>query len=150
MDQLDIAIHGTAHDATGGLDALARCMGVGAQVLRNKVCPTTDTHKLSLREAVAMMDATDDDRILHALAMMRGYTLARRALPDAKSIVAAVLAADAEHGDVSREIQDALADGKLTEAEKAAIAHQIQAAQLALDALNSTVQHAPTLLRGVA
>lgn len=147
MDQLDIAIHQTAHDAPGGLEALARKIGLGAQVLRNKVCPTTDTHKLSLREAVAMMDATDDDRILAVLAGMRGYMLERQALPDAQSIVAAVLSADAEHGDVSREIQAALADGKLTEQEKAAISQQIHEAHQALDALNSTVLHAPTQIK---
>lgn len=149
MDQLDIAIHQTAHDAPGGLEALARTIGLGAQVLRNKVCPTTDTHKLSLREAVAMMDASGDDRILAVLADMRGYTLERKALPDAASIVQAVLSADAEHGDVSRSIQEALADGKLTEYEKAAIARQIREAQQTLDALNSTVQHAPTLLKQI-
>lgn len=147
MDQLDIAIHQTAHDAPGGLDALARKIGLGAQVLRNKVCPTTDTHKLSLREALAMMDATNDDRILQVLAGMRGYTLARKALPDAASIVAAVLSADAEHGDVSREIQAALSDGKLTEPERAAIAQQIHDAHTALDVLKSTVLHAPTQIK---
>lgn len=147
MDQLDIAIHQTAHDAHGGLDALARKIGMGAQVLRNKVCPTTDTHKLSLREAVAMMDATDDDRILSVLADLRGYVLERKALPDAQSIVAAVLSADAEHGDVSRAIHDALSDGKLTEQEKAAISRQIREAQQTLDALNSTVLHCSTLLK---
>ena len=147
MDQLDIVIHQTAHDAPGGLDALARKMGVGAQVLRNKVCPTTDTPKLSLREALAMMDATNDDRILHVLASLRGYTLERKALPDASSVFAAVLSASPEHGDVSRAIQDALSDGKMTAAEKAAISQQIHEAHQTLDALNSTVMHAPTLLK---
>lgn len=144
MDQLDIAVHQTAHDAPGGLPALARKIGVGEQVLRSKVCPTTDTHKLSLREALAVMDATNDDRILSVLAEMRGYTLARKALPDAHSIVAAVLSADAEHGDVSREIMCALADGKLTEPERAAITQQINEAHQALNVLKSTVLHAPT------
>jgi len=147
MDQLDIAIHQTAHGKHGDLADLARKMGMHAQVLRNKVCPTTDTHKLSLREAVAMMDATGNDSILEVMAEMRGYTLERKALPDAASIVQAVLSADAEHGDISREIQAALADGKLTEHEKAAISRQIREAQQTLDALNSTVQHAPTLLK---
>lgn len=150
LDQLDIAIHETAHRAPGGLSKLARMIGVREQVLRNKVCPTTDSHKLTLREALAMMEATDDDRILHALAEVRSYTLRRRMLPDAPSIVAAVLASDAEHGDVSRAIQEAIGDGKLTEAEKAAIGQQILKAQQALDALKSTVLHAPTILRGAA
>jgi len=143
MDQLDIAVHQTAHDAPGGLPALARRIGVREQVLRNKVCPTTESFHLNPREALAMMDATDDDRILAVLAEMRGYMLERKQLPDAESIVAAVLSADAEHGDVSREIQAALADGKITETERAAIAKQIHDAHQALDRLNSTVQHTP-------
>lgn len=143
MDQLDIAIHQTALEAKGGIGAVARALGIGEQVFRNKVCPTNETHKLSVREALAMMDATDDDRILHVLAEMRGYTLERKALPDAKSIVAAVLSADAEHGDVSRSIQDAISDGKITEGEKAAITKQIREAQQSLDTLKSTVLNAP-------
>lgn len=147
MDQLDIAIHETAHKAPGGLPALAIKMGKREQTLRSKVCPTTDEHKLTLREALAMMELTGDDRILSVLADLRGYALERKALPDAASIVQAVLSADVEHGDVSREIQAALADGKLTEQEKAAISRQIREAHQTLDALNSTVQHAPTLLK---
>lgn len=148
MDQLDIAIHHTAHDAPGGLSALARKMGMVEQTLRNKVCPTTDSHKLNLREALAIMEITGDDRILEVIAEQRGYTLERKALPDASSIVAAVLSSDAEHGDVSREIMAAIQDGKITPAERAAIAKQIHDAHRALDVLNSTVQHAPTLLKG--
>ena len=147
MDQLDIAIHQTAHGTQGGLDTLARKMGLGAQVLRNKVCPTTESHKLTLREALVIMEITGDDRILEVMAEQRGYTLERKALPDATSIVSAVLTADAEHGDVSREIMAAIADGKLTEAERATISKQIHDAHQALDVLNSTVQHAPTLLK---
>lgn len=148
MDMLDIAIHSTAHDAPGGLPALARKMGLHEQVLRNKVCSTTDTHKLNLREALAMMELTNDDRILYQMAEMRGFTLERKTLPDAKSIVTAVLAADAEQGDVARAIMTAIADGKLTVQEKADIARHIIEAQQTLDALNSTVQHSPTLLNG--
>jgi len=147
MDQLDIAIHQTAHSAKGGLEGLARMMGTGAQVLRNKVCPSNDTHKLTIREAVAMMDATDDDSILRVIAEMRGYTLERKALPDAPSIIDAVLNADAEHGAIAHQIREAIADGKLTEAERAAITNQIKRANDTLDALRSTVTNAPTLLR---
>jgi hypothetical protein len=147
MDQLDIAVHQTAHEGPGGLPALARRIGVREQVLRNKVCPTTEGFHLNLREAVAMMDANDDDRILKILAEMRGYTLQRKRLPDAASIVSAVLSADAEHGDVSRTIQSALADGKLTDKERAAVINQINEAQTALDVLKSTVLHAPTNIR---
>ena len=150
MDQLDIAIHHTAHDAPGGLNSLASKMGKNEQTLRNKVCPTTDSHLLTLREAIAMMDLTNDDRILAVIAEQRGYVLSRKALPDAASLVEAVLNADAEHGDVSRTIRDAIADGKLTEAERAEITSHIDRTHASLDALKSTVLHAPTLLKAVA
>ena len=150
MDQLDIAIHSTAHDAPGGLPALARTMGMHDQVLRNKVCPTTDSHKLNLREAVAMMDITNDDRILFVLAEMRGYVLDRKALPDAKCIVTAVLAVNSQHGDVSRAISEGIADHKLTETEKANIAQHIRRAQQTLDELNATVQRSHTVLSKAA
>lgn len=146
IDQLDIAIHQTAHDTPGGLDALARKMGMSAQVLRNKVCPTTDTHKLSVREMMAIIEITNDDRSLHVLAAQRGYTLARNALPDAVSIVEAVLSADAEHGNVAQQIRASIADGKLTERERADVTAQIKRAHDTLDALQSTVLHAPTIL----
>lgn len=150
MDQLDIAIHSTAHDAPGGLPALARRMGTHEQSFRNKVCPTTDSHKLNLREALAMMDITNDDRILETLAEMRGYTIQRKVLPDASSIISAVLSADADHGGVAREIHAALADGKLTEAERASITKQIHDAKQSLDTLQSTVLHAPTNIKAAA
>jgi hypothetical protein len=150
MDQLDIAIHKTAHDTSGGLSALARAMGIGEQVLRNKVCPTTDTHKLNLREALAMMDMSGDDQILRVLAELRGYTLAKKSLPDAGSIVSAVLRMNSEQGDVSTEIQNSIADFKLTEDERAEICKQIHDAHEALDVLKSTVLHAPVSLKAVA
>lgn len=146
MDTLDVAIHSTAHDAAGGLPALARKMGVHEQVLRNKVCPTTDTHKLILREALAMMELTGDDRILFVMAELRGYVVSRKELPDAKSLVTAVLEANAEEGDVAKSILAAIADGKLTVGEKADIAEHIRMVQNTLDTLNATVQHSPTLI----
>lgn len=143
MDQLDIAIHHTAHEAQGGLPALARSLGMGEQVLRNKTCPTTDTHKLSLREALAMMDATNDDRILQVLADLRGYTLSRNRQPASATIMAAVLSTDTAHGDIARAIQSALEDGVLTEREKANIADFVNKEQAALDELRITVVRSP-------
>lgn len=144
MDQLDIAIHSTAHNASGGLPALARMLGMHEQVLRNKVCATTESHKLNLREALAIMDATNDDQILVELARLRGYTIERNVLPNASSIVAAVLNADAEQGDISRAIQQAIADGKLTETDKHNINKEICEAEQALGVLKSTIHSAPT------
>ena len=75
MDQLDIAVHQTAHDAPGGLPNLAKCMGINEQVFRNKVNPHCDTHHLNVREMVAMMLLTNDTQIMDALAIEFGDPL---------------------------------------------------------------------------
>jgi hypothetical protein len=150
MDQLDIAIHQTGLEAHGGIEALARRLGIGAQVLRNKLCPTTDTHKLTLRESMSMMDATGDCRILVVMNEMLGYEApVRKKLPDAQSIVQAVLGSDVEHGDTMRTIQHAISDGKITEKEKADIIHHIERERERLEVLQSTMTHAPTFLKVV-
>lgn len=147
MDQLDIAIHQTAHVAPGGLEALARTMGISAQVLRNKVCPTTETHKLGVREALAMMEIANDDRILEVMAQQRGRTLGHIELPCATSIIRAVLSEDAEHGGIAKQINSALADGRLTEREKSDITRQIARTIDTLNALASSIVKSPTLLK---
>ena len=150
MDQLDIAIHQTGLEADGGIEALARRLGKNPQVLRNKLCPTTETHQLTLREAISIMDATDDDRILAVMNEMRGYEApVRKKLPDARSIVEAVLGSDAEHGETMRSIQTAISDGKLTEIERGNITKHIERERKRLDVLQSTMAHAPTSLRQV-
>jgi hypothetical protein len=94
-----------------------------------------------------MMDATGDYRILEVVSEMCGFVLSHKPMPSSSSIVSAVLTSDAEHGDVSRTIRDAIADGKLTDAEKSQITKQIHEAQTSLDALRSTVMQSPTMLR---
>lgn len=150
LDQLDIAIHETAHRAPGGLPALARTMGLNEQVLRNKVNPTTDSNKLNVREMLAIIDIANDDQILRVLASMRGYRLESNTQADAPGIVSAMLAADAEHGDVPRAISESIADGKLTERERANIIKQINEARARLDVLSSTVLHAPASIGKLA
>ncbi|BBE51161.1 Phage regulatory protein CII [Ferriphaselus amnicola] len=147
MDALDLAIHGTAHEANGGLPALARQMGVGEQVLRNKVCPTSDTHKLNLREALAMMLLTHDTRILECLARELDCTVQPNRFPGARGIVDAVLHSDVEHGDVARSVMSAISDGKLTEAERAECQAQIAEAIQSLQAVADVVHRSPIMLR---
>lgn len=139
MDQLDIAIQSTATNATGGIKGLSQKMGVNHQTLINKCNPNSETHKLTLREAMAMMINTGDVQILEVLASELGYTIEPKASRSTKDLMAAVLTADAEHGDVGRSIQEALADGRLTPREVAKVRDEVSEAKRALDDLLSTV-----------
>jgi hypothetical protein len=136
MDQLDLAVHGTAHDF--GLPELARKLAIREQVFRNKVNPTDETHKLTLREAVAMMDVAGDTRILEAVCSLFGGEFVRhaeRAMP--RDLLRALLAVDAENGDVNRSIKAALRDGRISPRELREIRQEITEARLALDDLDA-------------
>ena len=76
MDVLDAAYH-TAQEFPGGISALALRMGKSPSVLMNKLNTNIDSHHLTLREAQTMMDVTDNDAILFAMAEHRGYDLVR-------------------------------------------------------------------------
>ncbi|MDW5417728.1 phage regulatory CII family protein [Iodobacter sp. CM08] len=67
----DAAYH-CAHAYPGGVESLAPRMGIGAQVLRNKLNPNTNSHKLTLAEADLLIGITGDKSVLHALAMTHG------------------------------------------------------------------------------
>lgn len=150
MDALDLAVYGTAHDATGGMPALARQMGIGEQLLRNKVNPTSEHNKLNLREALAMMLLTNDIRILECLAREMGCTVQRQAFPGARGIIDAVLKSDAEHGDVARSVLASISDGKLTEIERAECQTQISEAIQSLQAVAEVIHRSPVMLRSAS
>lgn len=140
MDALDIAIHQSAHEARGGLSALAKRLGIGEQVLRNKCNPNTETHKLGVREALAVMLDTEDLRILEALAQELGCRVSREPSPQsARGLIEAVLAAEVEHGDVGRAILDALRDQRISPREAAEIKREIYEARTALEVLEASV-----------
>lgn len=139
MDQLDLAIQTTAMNAPGGMKGLSQKMGVNHQTLINKCNPNSDTHKLTLREALAMMINTGDVQILEVLAAELGYRLEQKQSRPARDLMSAVLTADAEHGDVGRTIHEALMDGRLTPREVATIRDEVSEAKRSLDELLSTV-----------
>lgn len=150
MDQLDIAVHNTSRNFPGGLPALARALGMHEQVFRSKCCPTTDTHKLSLREALAMMLQTGDISILVAMADELGCVVNKKGdLPDIH-IIEAILRVDAEHGDVSRALSNALSDGHLTEHERSDILKEIGHATEALERLRKAVNAIPAGIVSIA
>ncbi len=115
MNIIDSA-HATVHSYQGGSESLAPRLGMSSAVLNSKVNPRTTTHHLSLVEAYRVMDLTGDHRMLHDLAHTLGYVLTPVA-PEVQAdetVMGLVLDLHAAHGELSRELHDALADEVLT------------------------------------
>ncbi len=134
MDQLDKAVHNTAHNSGLDPEIVARIIGVGHQVFLNKTNPTNDRNKLTLREAVAMILATGNAEIVQVMAHIAGGEFVPKAPEVTPGVMAAVLKVVSEQGDVSRAIAGALSDGRISCRE----GHQItQEIDQAMDALRS-------------
>ena len=140
MDQLDIANHDTAHRSGVDIARLADQMGVGYQVLINKVNWSTEQNKLTQREALAMQLVTNTRHIIREECRILGGEFVQREDSDRLDVTTAVLQSAAEHGDVGRTISDALGDGVITVREEAEIKKQITEAREALAQLMLAIQ----------
>lgn len=117
MNLIDAA-HKTVHDYPGGSQSLGPRIDMSPAVLRNKVNPNNDTHHLTLAEADEIMSVTGDHRILHALAAEHGYVLQKAADATTEgTVLQLLLRANAAEGDLDKALNDALADGRLTQNE---------------------------------
>lgn len=134
MNVTDAAYH-TVHDSAGGAAALAsRLKRIDADgnekpmseaVLNSKVNPNTKSHHLTLAEAVAVMDLTGDDRILHAIAAQRGYVAIKVDAPEVSCLHSSMLEAGKAKGELSGLLLRALADGKVTSNEADQVALKV-------------------------
>lgn len=140
MDQLDIAVHNTAHNFDGGVPRLAKIMGKGEQVLRNKCNPNNDDSKLTLREALGMMLVTGDVQILECVASELNYQVVPLEAKREIGLLEAVLKTASECGDVHQAIQDALQDGSITPRELHRIIQEIGEARDALCVLEQSAK----------
>ena len=122
MNILDTA-HAVAHDYPGGCESLAPRIGMSAAVLRSKVNPNTDTHQLTLMNAVAITDMTDDERILEAWLEQRNAVMVK--LPDAteqpdnEEILSRFMSLTVQFGSLARRYSEVTADGEVDEQEMA-------------------------------
>lgn len=140
MDLLDQAVYDTAHGARGGLSRLADSMGLSRQVLINKVNYNNEQNKLSLREALSIMEITQDYSILEEAARMLGYKVEPlNAQPD-KSLLSAIVNAGADHGQVHQTIEAAILDQKINPRELKLISSQVDDAIDALHVLRATIE----------
>jgi len=128
------AVYDTAHKFKGGVQALATVLGVSPGVLYNKTNPTMDSHKVHLEEALSMMLATGDFRILYALAQETQHTcvsLGNYENCSDMELLDLALKLNVRRGEVDREIRDALKDGRVSHEEKLRIRGRMQAAMRA-------------------
>lgn len=117
MKKLEDAVRSAVHNFPGGAQALAEHVGIGAQVLRNKINPNNDTHHLSLSEAVRVVHATADFGVVHAFAEeFGGVFVPLGQCGDARTsaVLADISAMSAGFGDLIREVADDISDGVLT------------------------------------
>lgn len=129
------AAYRVAHEFPGGVPALAQRMGMSSSTLMKKVGLTVDTHHLSLREAVHMQAVTGRFDVLYAMAKSLDHVCLP--VPDqaAGDVHARMAAVGAEVGDVFREVQRVLADGRVTPNERKRVATQVAEAIAALAAV---------------
>lgn len=121
MNILDIA-YNTVHDYPGGATALAPRIGIKSHaVLNSKVNPNTETHHLTLMEAVKIMQITGDYRILHAINTQLGkVSIDLPDIPESQrdvSLMEQMLEISIKKGDVSKAFKEMMADGRVTRGE---------------------------------
>ena len=138
MDNILYAIYQTV--PYGYAAKIADQIGMGQKILANKVNPNNEHHHLQVLELVRLMKVTGDYQALRAIADTFGFRLERKEeKPVKRNIIAVLLDAEAEHGDVSRTMAEALEDGRLTDREKIQALKQIDEAIEALMDLKQAV-----------
>lgn len=136
MDSLDRAIYDIVHNSDITAKGIADRLGLSHQILLNKANPNNDSHKMTVRESFAIQVITGNQAVVNA--MQAELTLSKRKTAPA-SVLACVLNAGKEHGDVLESIQLALEDDVITESEKVGIFKEIDEAEESLGSLREAV-----------
>lgn len=130
------AFHQTVHRTPGGCEALAVRLGMSAAVLRNKANTNTNFNKPTLDDILGVMGTTGDFQLLHAIAANFGFVCVKVG-EDAEASDMAVLEMVAQvwatNGEVGIEVNSALADGRITDAEVVRVRAAVKRAQRALE-----------------
>ena len=142
MNQHD-ALYTVARRYPGGLEVLARDIGISANVLRNKLSPTISSHYPSFEEVSVIVEhchkagVSDAHLPLHALLMRHGMAAFVVPQPeqacrdDLSQTVCRVMS---EVGAVAEAVSTALMDGVVTSAEADLIEREFHSALSALGA----------------
>lgn len=135
MGDVGDAAYRVAHQFPGGVPALAQRMGMSPNTLSHKVSLTNESHKLSLSEAVYMQHVANRFDILYAMAESLGHVCLAAPEMGETEVTGILATVGAEVGDVFREVQRVLADGRVTPNERRKVASQVAEAITALCAV---------------
>lgn len=135
MGDVGDAAYRVAHQFPGGVPALAQRMGMSPNTLSHKVSLTNEFHKLSLAEAVHMQHVANRFDILYAMAESLGHVCMPEPIMGEAELNGILATVGAEVGDVFREVQRVLADGRVTPNERRKVANQVAEAISALCAV---------------
>ena len=129
--RIDDAVHNTVRESTLEPKQIAAEIGLTHQMLLNKTARTDTRHNLHLAEAVALINATRDYRIIEAMAASVGGIFTAGLGPDAglaPNLMGDVAKMSAEFGQLMQEIATDLTDGTVDDDELARI--ELEAGQL--------------------
>jgi hypothetical protein len=149
MNQHD-ALYTVARKYPGGLDALARELGISVNVLRNKLAPTIASHYPSFEEVSLIVErchqagVADAHLPLHALLVRHG--MAAFLVPQPESarqddLSQTVCRVMSEVGAVAEAVSSALIDGRVTPAEADLIERKFHSALSALGAWRARLRN---------
>lgn len=149
MNQHD-ALYTVARKYPGGLDALARDLGMSVNVLRNKLAPTIASHYPSFEEVSLIVErchaagVPDAHLPLHALLVRHG--MAAFVVPQPETarqddLSQTVCRVMSEVGAVAEAVSSALIDGRVTEAEADLIERKFHSALSALGAWRARLRN---------
>lgn len=137
------AAYRTVHESPGGASAVADGIGIGKQVLVNKLNPNNNSHHLGLEEAIKLMEFTGDIQILHALA--QGFSGIFIPLGNTPSISDNAVITDisdmsVKFGRLVQEVVEDAKDGEITGTELNRIEGEAMRLRTTLEALLSHVR----------
>lgn len=136
MSHLNQAMHDLVHKSEMSTTEISETLGIGRQILTNKVNPENTFNKLTVHELFAITILTGNDVVLRA--MQSEFVLS--VLRDApQSILEAMINQGKEIGDVFAAVQEALADNHLSERERSKILKEIREAITSLEVLMQAV-----------
>ncbi|MDO5541745.1 MAG: phage regulatory CII family protein [Acinetobacter sp.] len=142
MNIIDAAYH-TVHDYPGGATALAPRLGIKSPaVLNSKVNPNTDTHHITLVEAIKIMAITNDYRILQSMnAHLGKVAIDLPQIPECRdaALTDLVLSFGMKGGDVYTLFKTMMADGRITRGEAVDLSKVIHKLHEILAELNAQV-----------
>jgi len=139
MDRLFIALHTAALNfKPNGVSGLARSMGKRENTFATKLNPTDDLHQPTIGEFVSIVDRTGDTTPLEVLCEMFDGKFVTKTSESHDSVMAAVLHAVSEGGDVCRAVEESLPGG-IDEKERERINREISEQIHSLTVLKNTV-----------